>query len=152
MLDLVWSFFLYKSLQKSFIWGWSWFEAPCFTDPLRKSSFEAGSAMSCSNEVEHYMAIPKIIFQSTTEWHHWARQTLCELRCLAHHHHTYTIADSCMTILDLLGSQLAVTVHWGSCGSFVDNEHTKSNKGFYQTVLTQPLRDSASNSQTKIVK
>ena len=32
-LDLVWSFFLYKSLKKSFIWGWSWFEAFFFTNP-----------------------------------------------------------------------------------------------------------------------
>ena len=33
-LELVWSILLYKSLKKSFIWGWSWFEAFCFTDPL----------------------------------------------------------------------------------------------------------------------
>ena len=44
-LELVWSIFFYKSLKKSFIWGWSWFEAPCFTNPLRKSSFEAGSGL-----------------------------------------------------------------------------------------------------------
>ena len=44
-LELVWSIFLYKSLKKSFIWGWSWFEASCFTNPLRKSSFEAGSGL-----------------------------------------------------------------------------------------------------------
>ena len=41
-LELVWSHFLYKSLKKGFIWCWSWFEASCFTNPLRKSSFEAG--------------------------------------------------------------------------------------------------------------
>ena len=44
-LKLVWNIFFYKSLKKSFVWGWSWFEASCFTDPLRKSSFEAGSGL-----------------------------------------------------------------------------------------------------------
>ena len=44
-LELVWSIFLYKSLKKDFIWGWSWFETSCFTNPLRKSSFEAGSGL-----------------------------------------------------------------------------------------------------------
>ena len=43
--ELVWSIFLHKSLKKGFIWGWSWFEASCFTNPLRKSSFEAGSGL-----------------------------------------------------------------------------------------------------------
>ena len=42
---LVWSIFFYRSLKKSFIWGWSWFEASCFTNPSRKSSFEAGSGL-----------------------------------------------------------------------------------------------------------
>ena len=44
-LDLVWSVLLYKSFRKGFIWSWSWFEASCFTDPLRKASFEAGSGL-----------------------------------------------------------------------------------------------------------
>ena len=30
--DLVWIFFLYKSLKKRFIWGWSWFEVFSFTN------------------------------------------------------------------------------------------------------------------------
>ena len=34
-LQLVWNIFFYKSLKKSFVWGWSWFEASSFTDPLR---------------------------------------------------------------------------------------------------------------------
>ena len=44
-LDLVWSILLYKSFKKGFIWSWSWFEASCFTDTLRKASFEAGSGL-----------------------------------------------------------------------------------------------------------
>ena len=39
--DLVRIFFLYKSLKKRFIWGWSWFEAFSFTNSQRKASFEA---------------------------------------------------------------------------------------------------------------
>ena len=46
MLELVWSIFLYMPCEKSFIWSWSWFEAFCFTNPLRKSSFETGSVWS----------------------------------------------------------------------------------------------------------
>ena len=41
-LELIRSILLYKSFKKIFIWGWIWFEASCFTHPLRKSSFEAG--------------------------------------------------------------------------------------------------------------
>ena len=80
------------------------------------------TANSCSTL--HFYA--QIIFQSTTVWHRWTHQALCGLRCLVRHLHTCTSASSCMTNLDLLRSQLALIVHWGSCGSFVDGRHAHS--------------------------
>ena len=44
-LKLVWSTLLHRSFKKGFIEGWSWFEASCLTDPLRKASFEAGPGL-----------------------------------------------------------------------------------------------------------
>ena len=44
-LELIWSILLYRSFKKVFIWSWIWFEASCFTNPLRKSSFEAGAGL-----------------------------------------------------------------------------------------------------------
>ena len=44
-LELVWRILLYKSFEKVFIWGWIWFEAFCFTNPLRKVSFEAEAGL-----------------------------------------------------------------------------------------------------------
>ena len=108
--------------------------------------------MSNPNEVKHNVTLLNIIFQWATEWHRWTHQTLCVLRCLVQHLHTYTVADSCMTTLDLLRSQLTKTAHLGSCGSFVDNEHAKPDDGYGQTVSTSLLRDNDSNCQKKIVK
>ena len=45
MLELVWSILLYKSFEKVFIWGWIWFEACCFTNPLRISRIGRRSQM-----------------------------------------------------------------------------------------------------------
>ena len=44
-LELVWSILLYRSFEKGFIWGWSWFEASCFTAPLRNQSLKAGAGL-----------------------------------------------------------------------------------------------------------
>ena len=44
-LKLVWSILPYRSFKKGFIWSWTWFEASCLTDPLRKASFEAEAGL-----------------------------------------------------------------------------------------------------------
>ena len=44
-LELVWSIFLHRSFKKGVIWGWIWFEASCYTDPLRKASFDADAGL-----------------------------------------------------------------------------------------------------------